>query len=90
MCNGTVVLPATTSSASPTPTSTPTSGTGDRPDETCPTVQALEASLDTKRNTVTGLAVALGCMGLALGVLGWDWNRKRKLLVLPPAMRMRN
>jgi hypothetical protein len=49
--------------------------------------QPLRQSLDKKTNTVTGLAVVLGCVGLALAGVLYDWNRKRLQLGGPAALR---
>jgi hypothetical protein len=80
LCNGTVI-----NTVIETQTAIPTAGNSIA--TSCPTPQSSGADLDKKTNIVTGLAVALGCLGLGFGVLAWDWNRKRKQLVLPPSMR---
>jgi hypothetical protein len=49
--------------------------------------QPLKDSLNKKTNTVTGLAVALGCIGLVLAGVLFDWNRKRLQLSGPPGLR---
>jgi hypothetical protein len=84
MCNNTVVLsPVTITASAPTATLDPEKG----PEQACSNNGPLEAALNKRTNMLTGLAVALGCLGMTLAALFWDWNRKRKQLVLPSALR---
>lgn len=57
-------------------------------DALCNRTVTLTASDPTKTNTITGLAVALGVMGLAFAVLAWDWHRKWEQLKVPLAMQV--
>jgi hypothetical protein len=43
----------------------------------CPQVEALQAEVKTKQNTVIGLAVGLGCAVAAFVALWWDWRKKK-------------
>ena len=76
ICNATVTIVSTTG-VIPSPTAL---GNGT-------SIDALRDELKTKKDTVTGLAVALGCIGLALAAFIFLWLKEKRRNTLPGPVR---
>jgi len=66
ICNATVTIVSTTG-VIPSPTAL----------DNGVSIDALRDELKTKKDTVTGLAVALGCVGLALAAFIFLWLKEK-------------